>query len=354
MAEIPKEMMTMVVTSPGNGTAVRDVTVEIKTVPVPVPKRGEVLVKVAAAPINPSDYGSWYLSSAKAYPMNMGNEGCGIVVASGGGLSTYRVPVGTPVGFLSKGAEHGAYSEYIAVSAIASIFPMPEDVIIEDCCSFFVNPYTAVAILDTAVQALAAEGKQCKSIVHTAAASQLGQMLVKLAPRKGIEIINVVRRQEQKELLEGLGAEHVIVTSGDESVWKKTLQSKIKELDCMVAFDAVSGVSTGNMLAALPPKGTVFLYGGLAGEVVGVNPMDMIYRQKKLSGFLLNKWIKNGGTISMVQRMLSAGAEVNEGLQKGGWSSSQFEDTTPEKAMEDLLKLLDGQATNKKLRIRFS
>lgn len=92
MAEIPKEMMTMVVTSPGNGTTVRDVTVEIKTVPVPVPKRGEVLVKVAAAPINPSDYGSWYLSSAKAYPMNMGNEGCGIVVASGGGLSTYRVP----------------------------------------------------------------------------------------------------------------------------------------------------------------------------------------------------------------------------------------------------------------------
>ena len=75
-----------------NDSSTPDVTVEIKTVPVPVPKRGEVLVKVAAAPINPSDYGSWYLSSAKAYPMNMGNEGCGIVVASGGGLSTYRVP----------------------------------------------------------------------------------------------------------------------------------------------------------------------------------------------------------------------------------------------------------------------
>ena len=86
---------------------------------------------------------------------------------------------------MSKGADHGSYSEYIAVSAISSIFPMPEDVNIEDCCSFFVNPYTAVAILDTAVQTMAAEGKQCKSIVHTAAASQLGQMLVKLAPKKG-------------------------------------------------------------------------------------------------------------------------------------------------------------------------
>ena len=283
---------------------------------------------------------------------------------------------------MSKGADHGSYSEYIAVSAVSSIFPMPEDVNIEDCCSFFVNPYTAVAILDTAVQTMAAEGKQCKSIVHTAAASQLGQMLVKLAPKKGkvldyscpsckllehlfctdadnrilvgISIINVVRRQEQKELLEGLGAEHVIVTAGDESVWKANLKNKIKEMDCMVAFDAVSGVSTGNMLAALPPKGTVFLYGGLAGDVAGINPMDMIYRQKKLSGFLLNTWIKNGGSIAMIQRMLAAGAEVNEGLKEGGWSSSQFEDTTPEMAMEDLLKLLDGQATNKKLRIRFN
>ena len=268
--------------------------------------------------------------------------------------SSHCISVGTPVGFISKGADHGSYSEYIAVSAISAIFPMPEDVSIEDCCSFFVNPYTAVAILDTAVQTLAAEGKQCRSIVHTAAASQLGQMLVKLAPKKGIEIINVVRRQEQKELLEGLGAEHVIVTAGDESVWKEALKNKIKELDCTVAFDAVAGVSTGNMLAALPPKGTVFLYGGLAGDVAGINPMDLIYRQKKVSGFLLNKWIKNGGSIAMIQRMLAAGAEVNEGIREGGWSSSQFLDTTPEKTMEDLLKLLDGQATNNKMRIRFN
>jgi len=69
---------------------------------------------------------------------------------------------------------------------------------------------------------------------------------------------------------------------------------------------------------------------------------------------LLNKWIKNGGSIAMIQRMLAAGAEVNEGIREGGWSSSQFLDTTPEKAMEDLLKLLDGQATNNKMRIRFN
>jgi NADPH:quinone reductase-like Zn-dependent oxidoreductase len=78
---------------------------------------------------------------------------------------------------------------------------------IEDCASVLLNPYTAVGILNIAQWV-----GSSRAIVHTAAASQLGQMLNKLATAKGMEIINVVRRQEQREVLEKLGATHIVVT----------------------------------------------------------------------------------------------------------------------------------------------
>lgn len=146
---IPKEMKRLVVTSPGAGTSVADCTLDIETIATPVPGTGEVLVKVTAAPINPSDYGTWYRSKAEAYPMPIGSEGSGVIVATGGGLTTlFKFPVGTPVGFIIKGSattlSQGAYSEYVVLTAMTSVFAMPTDVPIEDCASFFVNPYTAI------------------------------------------------------------------------------------------------------------------------------------------------------------------------------------------------------------------
>lgn len=353
--EIPKEMKRLVVTSPGNATSVADCTIEVETVPTPAPESGEVLIKMVAAPINPSDYGSWYKSKKESYPMPIGNEGCGIVVASGGGMSTMRLSVGTKVGVLASsptanGAKQGSYSEYVVANAVTGVFPMPDDVPVEDCASFFVNPYTAVGIIDTARRA-----GSSKAIVHTAAASQLGQMLVKLAPSMDVEVINVVRREEQKELLGKLGAKHVVVTtSGEEDSWKAELKAKIKDLGATAAFDAVSGDMTGHIMDCMPAKGAVYLYGGLAGRAGNIDPSDLIYRRKRLEAFYLSSWIKEGGPLKMVPRMYSAGKTVNSGLKSpDGWCCSQFQDTTMEKAHEDIVKLLDGVATGKKLRIRF-
>ena len=91
---IPKEMKRLIVTSPGNGT-LEDCKLEIETVPTPTPTYGQVLIKVLAAPINPSDYRSWYKSRPSAYPMPIGSEGSGVVVATGGILPDIRCPVGT-------------------------------------------------------------------------------------------------------------------------------------------------------------------------------------------------------------------------------------------------------------------
>jgi len=351
MSEVPKEMKRLVVTSPGKGTRVQDCTVVVETVPTPQPASGEVLIKVTAAPINPSDYGSWYRGSFKtgegAYPMAMGKEGCGIVVATGGALASFRCPIGTNVGFAFADGKQGSYSEYVTANTFTGVFPMPENVPIEDCASFFVNPYTAIGILDTAQTHCGS-----KVIVHTAAASQLGQMINKLAPSEGMEIINVVRREEQAELLRGIGAKHVVVTSGDEAEWKKELRAKIKELGATCAFDAVAGSMTGALMDVMPSKGTVFVYGALAGPIGNVSSLDLIYRKKNLKGFLLNGWIESGGLMKLVPRMYSAGRKVNAGLNSG-WSSSQFQDTTMEEAFEKIVSLIGSSATGKKLRIRF-
>jgi len=356
-------MKRLIVTSPGQGTSVRDVTVEVETVPTPKPLSGQVLIKVSAAPVNPSDYGAWYRGvnnkedGKSAYPMTMGIEGCGVVVAYSGMVAGLRCPVGTRVGFVipaSTDKRQGSYSEYVTVSVLGGAFPMPADCPIEDCASFFVNPYTVVGILDTA-------RKEANSnvIVITAAASQVGQMLNKLAadPAEGITLINVVRREEQAELLRGLGAEHVVVTNAsgtDEAAWTSELKSKIKELGATCAFDCVGGDMTGTLLEVLPSKGTVYNYGTLAGRISNVNGLDLIYRKKSLKGWLLNQWIFGGGNLFVLPRLYAAAGKVNAGLN-GGWSSSHFVDTTPENTFRDLVALMDSStgSTGKKLRIRF-
>jgi NADPH:quinone reductase-like Zn-dependent oxidoreductase len=146
-----------------------------------------------------------------------------------------------------------------------------------------VNPFTAVGILETVKM----EGSS--AFVHTAAASQLGQMLVKLAPSENIEIINVVRHQEQAELLQKLGAKHIVVTTSDNDSWKLELYAKMKELNVTIAFDAVASATTGDLMDILPPNGTVYVYGKLAGRIQNVEPINLIYHGKKLKGFIVTK-----------------------------------------------------------------
>ena len=107
---------------------------------MPKPRSGELLIKVAAAPINPSDYGVWRNSKPERCPLAIGNEGSGVVVASGGGSARIVAGVGTKVGFVNLPKDQGAYSEYVTVSAMTGTFPLPADLEVELAASFFVNP----------------------------------------------------------------------------------------------------------------------------------------------------------------------------------------------------------------------
>jgi len=352
--ELPTNIRRVVLTEPNEDITKAKIVVE--EVPMPIPRSGEVLIKVSAAPVNPSDYGEWsnVIADKEFKPTPVGKEGSGIVIASGGGVYANSI-VGCKIGFVTNVKGQGSYAEYCTVNALEGTFPLPEAVPVENAASHFVNPYTAFGFLDI-VKARHRSTKHRPALVHTAAASQLGQMLVKLCKQEDVTLINVVRRQDQADILKSIGAneEHIIVSSGDD--WKNHLATTLKTHGVELGFDAVAGEMSGILLDALPHKGTLFVYGRLSNQgCSGIQPLDLIYRQKKLEGFYLGSWIKQGGPLAMLQRIRAATACVHAGLvDESGWAASQFADCSVEAMWTDFVAMWkDNGFTNKKLRIRF-
>ncbi|MBX9641604.1 MAG: NADH oxidase, partial [Mycobacteriaceae bacterium] len=196
-------------------------------VPVPAPGANEVLVRVEASPINPSDLGLLVASAdmSKAtvagtperpvvtaplgesavkalaarldQSLPVGNEGAGTVVAAGSSEAAQAL-LGTTVA-IAGGA---MYSQYRVMDASACLV-LPEGTTARDGASSFVNPMTALGMTET----MRREGHS--ALVHTAAASNLGQMLVKLCQKDGIPLVNIVRKPEQEEILRSLGAQYL-------------------------------------------------------------------------------------------------------------------------------------------------
>lgn len=348
-------MRRIVLSKPNADITQASITVE--EVPMPVPKSGEVLIRVVAAPVNPSDYGEWSNvasgdGGAVFEPRAVGKEGSGVVVASGGGLYANSV-VGSNVGFITTTKGQGSYAEYTVVNAITGIFPLPNTVKVEDAASHFVNPYTACGFLDIVKtrHAYTGNGKGKPGMLHTAAASQLGQMLVKLCLQEKVNLINVVRREEQAEILRGLGAEHIIVSSVEG--WEARLSALITELNVHIAFDCVAGEMSGKLLDLLPQKGLLVVYGKLSSEgCSGIQPLDLIYRKKMIEGFYLGAWVQGD---MLLQRLRTATALVHGGLaSENGWASSQFLDCAIDDMWAEFIKMWkESGFTGKKLRIRF-
>lgn len=164
------------------------------------------------------------------------------MVASGGGVYANSV-VGKRVGFITNVKGEGSYAEYTCVNALEGVFPLPDSVEVADAASHFVNPYTAYGFLDTVRARHSGKGRP--GFVQTAAASQLGQMLVKLCKQEKMTLINVVRREEQAKTLRDLGAEHVVVSS--EEGWEERLKELVKEHKIQFAFDAIAGEMSGQV-----------------------------------------------------------------------------------------------------------
>ena len=250
-----KEIRSMV-TSDGN------IEISIANVEMPVPGDDEVLIEVHAAPINPSDLGLLLsfaadlstinvsgsgdetVTSMKIHPalmgamkpridesMPVGNEGSGIVIDAG---ANAKELIGKTVGL----AGGSMYSQYRCVPA-ANCLVMEEGTSPAEAASSFVNPLTALAFIETMKM------ENHTAIVHTAAASNLGQMLVKICKDDDIPLVNIVRKQEQVDILKDIGAEHVCNTS--DSNFMESLVSALVTTGATLGFDATGGGNGGEL-----------------------------------------------------------------------------------------------------------
>lgn len=304
--DIPKEMRAVVLEAHHLEVAKAIGGLKVMQRPVPQPGYGQVLVKIEAAPCNPSDLVLLQGKGTrlKTLPAVPGWEGAGRVVASGGGLLPWWLK-GKRVACGVQGDRSGTWAEYVVADATQCI-PLKAKVRFPQAAGLIVNPLTAVGLLHIAKR----EGH--RAAISTAAASQLGRMLLTLAADEGFPLISVVRRQQQVELLQSLGASNVL--NSTDANFAQQLRKTAKNLNATIAFDAVAGEFTGSLLACLPPKSTVYLYGALSEEACSqINPMDIIYHQKKMFGFYLAAWIKQRGPMGIlrdagrIQRMIISG-----------------------------------------------
>lgn len=238
-------------------TSDRELQLSIATVETPKPREWEVLVRVDAAPINPSDLGlllamadvsqaavggpqdSPRVTAPIAEPvmaaltarvgkaMTVGNEGAGLVVAAGESAEAQAL-LGRTVGFIG-GATYGEY----CLAAPQLCLPLPEGATAADGASSFVNPLTALGMVET----MRSEGHS--ALVHTAAASNLGQMLNRICLADGVPLVNIVRRPEHAALLREQGATHVCDSS--EPTFEADLVEALRETKATLAFDATGG-----------------------------------------------------------------------------------------------------------------
>ncbi|MBK7407047.1 MAG: zinc-binding dehydrogenase [Saprospirales bacterium] len=284
----------------------------VREIPVPKPGPGQVLVHMAASPINPSDLA--FLLGGYGFkeplPLTPGNEGSGTVVAVGSGLMARRL-LGKRVACFARMGHGGAWAEYMLTNASLCI-PVGKKITLDQASMSLVNPLTALAFMDIV------RLKKHPAFVNTAAASALGQMLVRLSIRQGVPLLNVVRKEAQADQLRAIGAKYVLNSTAPD--FEKKLKELTHQLQVSLMLDAVGGPMLGQLLNASPRGGTILSYGRLSAETCVIEPGELILKNKRIVGFLLSDWMQKKNLLQIladirrVQRML--GEELQTPVKK--------------------------------------
>jgi NADPH2:quinone reductase len=293
-----------------------EMELSLQSTSIPAPAADEVIVRIEAAPINPSDLGlllanaDWSQAKVSGTPqqpvltaalsanavqamaaridisMPVGNEGAGAVTETGASAEAQAL-LGKTVAVLGG----AMYAQYRCVK-VNQCLVLPQGTSAADGASCFVNPLTALGMIGT----MRREGH--KALVHTAAASNLGQMLNRLCLNDGVSLVNIVRKKEQEDLLKAAGAAHVCRT--DSATFLKDLTDALAATGATIAFDAIGG-------------------GPLAGQILGcmeaaVNRGVKIYSRY---GSTTHKQIYLYGSLDMSPTVLNRNYGMAWGI--GGW-----------------------------------
>lgn len=259
--------------------------------PLPEPGAGEVRVRVQFSPVNPSDLlyvRGHYSGVAEHFPSGAGFESVSIIDKLGPGVEGpsvgQRVFAYNPTG--------GNWSQYAVLPAMMA-WPVPDDVPDEQVASFMVNPATAILMVR---HVLAVPRGQW--LLQSAAGSELGRKIIRLARHDGIRTINVVRRPEAVHELKDLGADEVIV-SGDGPI-DEQVRKIVGPRGVDFAIDPVAGRTGSEVFRSLSVDGRMLLYGSLSGEGVSVgdDPRLTLSGRRTLEVFWLGYWLLRLNTAS--------------------------------------------------------
>jgi NADPH:quinone reductase-like Zn-dependent oxidoreductase len=268
---------------------------ELREVPVPEPRTGEVRVRMRASPINPSDLMTvrGQYGRLPALPATPGFEGVGVIDAVGRGwLARLRgLRPGRRVAVLNSGG--GNWQEQVVIPARNAV-PVPDDLPDEQVASFFVNPASALVMTQDVLRVPPGAW-----LLQTAAASALGRMVIRLGRHTGFRTINVVRRRDVVAELPQLGADEVLC-SADEDVVQR-VQQITGGAGVPFALDPVGGTTALDAVRSLGPGGRLLLYGTLSGEPVPLDPRVLIGGQKRIEGFWLSEWALGQRVLTMLR-----------------------------------------------------
>jgi NADPH:quinone reductase-like Zn-dependent oxidoreductase len=298
-----------------------ELEISLQSVPVPEPGPDEVVVRIEASPINPSDLGLLVgaadMSTAKASgtkdspvvtakvpeagmramagrldeSMPVGNEGAGVVIKTGSSDAA-KALMGKTVAVLGG----AMYAQYRCMR-VAECLPLPAGITPAEGASCFVNPLTALGMTET----MRREGH--KALVHTAAASNLGQMLNKICLKDGIGLVNIVRSEEQAGILRKIGAKHVVDSTA--ASFMDDLTSALVETGATIAFDAIGGGKLAGQI--------------LTGMETAINKTAKVYSRY---GSSVHKQVYIYGGLDLRPTEFNRGFGMSWGV--GGWLLTPF------------------------------
>ena len=282
---IPSKMKAIVLPAYNQNIIRALLSLKVEEKETPKPADGQVLIQMSAAPCNPSDIaflqGGYNI--VKTLPCVPGFEGSGIIVATGNDNES-KALLGKKVSCFTSDDTDGTWAEYFLTKTKNCIL-LKDNIDMDQAACFSINPITAFGLFEIAMQ------RESKAIIQNAAGSQVCRFISSFAGKHKVEVINIVRKEAVLNQLMEEGEKYILLS--DEENFTEKLSDLANKLNATTAFDAVGGEATGLIFNAMPKDSEVVVYGGLSAKPISeINVLELIFKDKILSGFNLNEWIE--------------------------------------------------------------